>query len=345
MCISRTVRRKVIMMKERNTDFCTACRKETEYEIKIIPKKEKIKEKEYEFQFTTAVCKNCGEEMMLPGLIDLNIRERDRQFRKAEDLISVEEIKKLMSLYHIGKAPLSLALGFGEVTVARYLDGQMPSKGYSDTMRSALYFPEHMEALLIQNREKVGETAYKKAKKAISELKELFAVSDKMLISIAYIFEQMQEVTPLALQKILYFIQGIYMVLFDKPLYPEECCAWVHGPVYEKVYDLFKGFRYNPIDDNRFVLFYGRSGQLTEEERRVIDLVVGTFGMYSGKVLETITHGERPWREARQGCEPWEHSHTVIPREEIKAYFAEVSRLYGIDSAEGLNRYIASRKM
>ena len=28
-----------------------------------------------------------------------------------------EEIEALMSLYHLGKAPLSYALGFGEVTI------------------------------------------------------------------------------------------------------------------------------------------------------------------------------------------------------------------------------------
>lgn len=34
-----------------------------------------------------------------------------------------EEIEALMSLYHLGKAPLSYALGFGEVTITRYLQG------------------------------------------------------------------------------------------------------------------------------------------------------------------------------------------------------------------------------
>ena len=38
------------------------------------------------------------------------------------------DIKKIMDIYKIGKAPLSLALGFGEVTIPRYLEGQVPSK-------------------------------------------------------------------------------------------------------------------------------------------------------------------------------------------------------------------------
>lgn len=76
----------------------------------------------------------CGEEMSIPGLIDKNIQEADEQYRAAEGLVSIADIEKRMKLYHIGKAPLSLALGFGEVTIPRYLEGQIPSKEYSDAV-------------------------------------------------------------------------------------------------------------------------------------------------------------------------------------------------------------------
>lgn len=330
-------------MSKGRTDFCVECRKETEYEVRKVTRTETIREKEYQFQFTVAVCKKCGEEMDIPGLTNLNIKERDEQFREAEDLISMEDIRKLMDIYHMGKAPLSLALGFGEITISRYLEGQMPSKNYSDIMRRALSSPEYMEELLIQNREKVGETAYRKAIRSVEELKELFKISDQMLVTIAYIFEQMQEVTPLALQKILYFIQGIYMVLFDKPLYPEDCQAWVHGPVYETVYCLFKDFKYSPIDDTRFVLFSGRSKHLTAGERHVIDLVMKTFGIYSGKVLETITHSEIPWMDARTGYGTDEASNVVILKDDIKSYFAGVSEKYNMESVAGIREYIDSK--
>lgn len=48
------------------------------------------------------------------------------------------------------------------------------------------------------------------------------------------------------------------MVMFDKPLFEEDCQAWVHGPIYEKVYELFKDFKYNPVEDNRFAIFKER---------------------------------------------------------------------------------------
>ncbi len=71
-----------------------------------------------------AVCAECGEKMSIPGLIDKNVQEIDEQYRAAEGLVSIDDIERLMKIYKIGKAPLSLALGFGEVTIPRYLEGQ-----------------------------------------------------------------------------------------------------------------------------------------------------------------------------------------------------------------------------
>lgn len=280
--------------------------------------------------------------MDIPGLLDSNMQSIDEQYRQAEGLISVDDIHKIMDIYNIGKAPLSIALGFGEITITRYLSGQMPSKEYSDIIKKALSSPDYMIKLLHDNAEKMGETAYKKAIKAAEEIAGLFGVSDKMLLTISYIFEQMKEVTPLALQKLLHFIQGIYMVLLEKPLYEEDCMAWVHGPVYEDVYDLFRDFKYNPIEDDRFAIFKDRFEELNEHEKKVINLVINTFGKYSGKVLEDITHEERPWKNARVGYEASEPSREIISKDEIKNYFEYVADKYGVDTESKLNCYIQS---
>lgn len=330
------------MAKERMIDFCTSCRKETSYKLCKKTVHKVIKDKEYEFEITVAICDECGEEMDIHGLLDSNVKSIDEQYRHAEGLISVDYIQKIMDIYNIGKAPLSVALGFGEITITRYLSGQMPSKEYSDIIKKALSSPNYMIKLMNENEKKMGEAAYKKAMKAAEEVAGLFCVSDKMLLTISYIFKQMKEVTPLALQKILYFIQGIYMVLFNKPLYKEDCMAWIHGPVYEEVYDLFKDFKYNPIEDNRFAIFKDRFEELSEDEKKVIDLVINTFGKYSGKVLESITHEELPWKNARIGYEASEPSREVISKEEIRNYFISVADRYGVDTEEKLNSYIQS---
>ncbi|SDL35858.1 Uncharacterized phage-associated protein [Sarcina sp. DSM 11001] len=321
-------------------DFCMECRKETEYLLKKKDIVKTIRDKDYTFGITVAVCAECGEEMSIPGLIDKNVQEIDSQYRAAEGLVSIDDIEKLMKIYNIGKAPLSLALGFGEVTIPRYLEGQVPSKEYSDVVRAALVSPAYMKQKLMENRGKLTDAAYKKAMAAADSIESLFSVSEKMLRVIAYVFEKLEEVTPLMLQKILYFIQGVYSALYGKPVFEEDCRAWVHGPVYPEVYELFRDFKYNPIDDARFALLHGNAEALTEEEKKVIDLVVNTFGIYGGKILERITHNEDPWMEARKGYCDSIPSGKILPKDRIMMYYVIINQKYGIDTEEGLRTYI-----
>ena len=321
-------------------DFCIECRKETEYVLQKKKIVKNIRDKEYTFEITVAVCTECGEEMSIPGIIDQNVQEIDEQYRAMEGIVSIDDIKKIMDIYKIGKAPLSLALGFGEVTIPRYLEGQVPSKEYSDIIKAALSSPAYMKQKLTENREKLTDTAYRKVLAAVESIESLFSVSDKMLQVIAYIFEKLEEVTPLMLQKLLYFIQGIYSALYGSPIFEEDCRAWIHGPVYPEVYKLFRDFKYNPIDDARFALLKGREDILAEDEKHVIDLVVNTFGIYSGKVLEKITHNEDPWKDARKGYGDNIPSSELLPKKRIMEYYILINQKYGIDTEDGLRIYI-----
>ncbi len=155
------------MSESRRRDFCIECRKETEYSLEKQNIIKVIRDKEYTFGITVAICEECGEKMSIPGLLDKNIQEIDEQFRSVEGLVSIDDIEKLMKIYKIGKAPLSLALGFGEVTIPRYLEGQIPSKEYSDVVKAALASPAYMKQKLVDNKEKLTDAAYKKARNTV----------------------------------------------------------------------------------------------------------------------------------------------------------------------------------
>ena len=65
---------------ENQKDFCTECRRETNYTLKKIKINQTIREKEYTFEITAAFCNECGGEMGIPGLMDYNIKEIDEQY-------------------------------------------------------------------------------------------------------------------------------------------------------------------------------------------------------------------------------------------------------------------------
>ena len=84
----------------------------------------------------------------------------------------------------------------------------------------------------------------------------------------------------------------------------------------------------------------GKSTNLDEKEREVIDRVVNTFGMYGGKVLERITHKEDPWINAREGYLENEPSQEEISKEAIKEYFVSVREKYDLNTETGIMDYI-----
>ena len=329
------------MGQAKKEDFCVCCREVKPYSVVKKNVKERIRDKDYSFVITTYVCDCCHHEMGVPGVFDLNSREIDEQYRKAESIVSIEDIRDLMEIFNIGKTPLSLALGFGEITITRYIEGQVPSKEYSDVIRRALSSPAFMIEMLNQNRGKIADSAYIKAMKAAENLEKAFTISDRMQGAIAYIFHTIDEAAPMALQTLLYYIEGVYSALSGNFMFSETCEAWPHGPVYRNVYSLFRGFRCSLVDDARFAVLRDKKDLLSDDERHAADLVLGTFGRYGGKALELIARKEDPWVKAREGYGPDESSSAEISNDSIKEYFTSVNRKYPLGSEKGLNDYIS----
>ena len=78
--------------------YCTNCRKETTYTLKKQEIRKVIKDKEYTFLITVAVCNECGEEISLPGLLDLNIKETIKEVINNEDKIKPLSDQKITTL-------------------------------------------------------------------------------------------------------------------------------------------------------------------------------------------------------------------------------------------------------
>ncbi|MDU5952913.1 MAG: DUF4065 domain-containing protein [Clostridiales bacterium] len=322
-------------------EFCTECRKNTPYTLQKQTVKKTIKGHTYDFSITLAVCHDCGCAINIPGLIDKNIQEIDRQYRAYEGLASVADIEKLKALYDIGTRPLSLALGFGEITVERYLRGQMPSRAYSNVIQLALANPAYMKQKLEENRGKLTDVAYAKAMNLAQKYERDFTtISDPMQGVLSRLVENKDDITPLELQKLLYFTQAVFLALYGKVLFPETFQAWRFGPVHPGVYNMFKSFGFRPIEDARFAIIRDKQKKLTEEEIQVVDLVLATFGRYSGEVLRDITHAETPWLEGRGDLEEDERSSAVISNESIAAYYKAQDAVYDFSSKKGLQAYI-----
>lgn len=181
-----------------------------------------------------------------------------------------------------------------------------------------------------------SRAAYEKSRKAVDALLGASGTnSSKMDVAIKYLLNQCEDITPLALQKALYYIQGFYYAFCHIFLFTEECEAWVHGPVYREIYFRYRDYHFDPIAGNKS---YDDS-VLTVSEKAVFDSVINNLCCYSGKILEQFTYNETPWLDARGDLPLASPSERIISRDSIGAYFTAVKEKYNMMKPNDIRDY------
>lgn len=99
-------------------------------------------------------------------------------------------------------------------------------------------------------------------------------------------------ITPLKLQKLIYYAQGFFLSENPEPLFEEDLVAWDHGPVNREIYDKYKKYGYFTIPKEQFT---NENGDLSDIEKQTINTVWNEYGHLDGKFLEELTHQEDPW--------------------------------------------------
>jgi len=317
--------------------FCPECRKDVEYQIKESIEKKEVRGLEFEYTAERAYCTECGDEIFISELHDQNLQRIDDAYIEKAGIINVSEIKEIVDQYNTGKRPLSLLLGWGETTLTRYLDGDIPSKSYSETLKKVKKDYNYMIQLAEENKDKVTDKAFADLMKAIKDLQHDKIRTEKKIDSvIKYFLKELGEVTPLALQKLLYYSQGFYKTFYNEFLFADDCEAWVHGPVYKEIYFKYRDYGYNPIEDKSIEF---ENINLTEAEEELLDSIIDNFGCYSAKTLERMAHSERPWRFTRKNLKPEEKSNKIIRKDLIADYFKDVNNKYEMLNVEDINDY------
>lgn len=131
-------------------------------------------------------------------------------------------------------------------------------------------------------------------------------------------------ISPLKLQKLLYYCQAWHYTIFNEPLFDEGIQAWAHGPVVPSQYKRFaKILRNSNIDTSKIdikkVILNNKSEELLKE-------VMEIYAEHTAYYLEQLTHQERPWRETRGNIPEYVSCDKEIPLELMREYYQEVNK-------------------
>lgn len=138
------------------------------------------------------------------------------------------------------------------------------------------------------------------------------------VFDIANWFLSHKSMTHKKLQKLCYYAQAWFCSLYDgTPLFEEEIQAWVHGPVVPSLYPVYANYKWSEISKRDF-----DSSDFDERVTDVLTAVYNTYGDLSGDQLESLTHSEDPWIQARNSLNPWETSTAPILCKTMREYYS-----------------------
>lgn len=149
-----------------------------------------------------------------------------------------------------------------------------------------------------------------------SEARDARAVANKILD----VREATEEsLTIMQLIKLAYIADGWSLAILGRPLINEKPEAWQYGPVYRSIYNAFSGIGSRPISGRakHFGTEIPISDELADEEIKIIDMVVGSYGKLSAFALSNLTHkDDTPWSKAfKKGL------YADIDTDEMRAHF------------------------
>ena len=317
--------------------FCEECRNDVEFTTASVPMTGTIKGKEYHYTGTEARCADCGSLVFVPEISDDNLRPLYNVFREENGIVSLDVICAIPEKYDIGKRPLSLLLGWGELTFSRYCDGDIPTRQYSDILQRSYNEPQFYSELLEANKANLKSLrTYEKTRRAVDALLSVDTPSNsKINTVIQYLLYQCEDITPLALQKALYYIQGFHFAFYRTFLFPEDCQAWTHGPVYRDIYFRYRDYRFDPIEKTTTF----DTSVFSASEKAICDSVINNLCCYSGKILERFTHNEAPWLTTRGDLPDSAPSARISEKSVIGAYFDAVKAKYNMVNPRDIKDY------
>ncbi len=125
------------------------------------------------------------------------------------------------------------------------------------------------------------------------------------------------DLTPMKIQKLVFFTHGWYLGVYGEPLISDEVQAWRSGPVINSIYQEFKNYGNRNITKKAKKLYY-KDGKMWLEEPKIDEDDVNAFAIIkeiwnayqnlTPAQLSNITHRNgTPWHQITE-------EHDLIPK-------------------------------
>nr|DAU06460.1 MAG TPA: hypothetical protein [Caudoviricetes sp.] len=138
-----------------------------------------------------------------------------------------------------------------------------------------------------------------------------------------FLSKDMGRISPKKLQKLVYYAYAWTLTLTnDSPDHINNRLfnngkfeAWIHGPVIRGLYAEYADYGFNGITKKVNKI------KFTDDIEDILNQVWDVYGKYTADQLESMTHQEDPWQNARKGYSPLENCSNEISDVDIFNYY------------------------
>jgi len=143
-------------------------------------------------------------------------------------------------------------------------------------------------------------------------------------------FEDGELISPLRMQKLVYYAYSWTLAIHKVRLFDEWLQAWPNGPVVPSLYRELKKYKANPIGEDylggdSLEQIDARMG-LSKDMRRTLDEVYNQYMSKTAFELVLLTHSELPWHSARKGLDAHARSQRRIDDADILRQYRPTAR-------------------
>lgn len=303
--------------------YCEQCDHRVDYEVKDMETTRQVKELDLTLTVPVAHCRTCGAEVFVKEIDAKAQHAFFDEYRKRQGLISASTIRNMRKKLGLSQRDMARLLGLGEITIARYELGSIPSRANSmllESLRSRhtlITFFEDNAAQLSEHGREALQTYLKESNPLLYTGHRKFSI-DKfhaltaLLVSLCEASDDKCYTTKL--NKLLFYCDFGHHYKHGQSITGSKYLRLSYGPVPNK-YD----FKYdkNPylvaiVEENgiRYALKKPfESSSLKQEEIEMAHTIYNQLGGRTSLMLSDLSHHESAWLNTESGeCISYTHS-------------------------------------
>jgi len=107
-----------------------------------------------------------------------------------------------------------------------------------------------------------------------------------------YILQNYSDISPMKLQKLLYYTK-VWSVVSGEQFFDAEFEKWEYGPVNKETYQEFKKYGDKPIPST-----IAQPVSVLKSKEETLNVILDSYAPYDATTLSAMTHQDEPWKKA-----------------------------------------------